>query len=441
MAKQCSTQADVKLLAVNAQSRSTRIRVQHAKPIFACYNIRADKFYSIDSQYTFNALQRIHDLLNCRDGFCIPRGVLNITASGGEVVYKVTIPVKDFGAGVITFNTFVTNLNTGVPVNLNVRISNDETFENYTEYSAYSGNPGTNEFSAQADLSKPIEVEGNGWEKTPNAPTYIMIVNNTPASAGVGIGNIQLFGSRDVFEQNVTGIISCPSEVEFNTNFDLTDDACLGQRPDPTSTEVSGSITATYIDPVLFETYATLDKSEDTEYFDFVDISETVQDGKIELPDFSTEACGGIAAYLDDCNADEGRLTYSSLRNAQSGYTFTVTEDLTTGVHYANFDSSLEGEQITVTYPKVIEADVFDIVGDVEDKNYAIITIPVDYTNGYRRLIEIYGYFTEIPFGYSTSELTEFELSFTAIKRNGKYGHFIIDKSQPANAYVGATYS
>ena len=262
----------------------------------------------------------------------------------------------------------------------------------------------------------------------------VSVVESTKGTGEVSLGNIQVFDTIAEFSKNDVGWMTCLDTFEFNPSMDATDPDCVKVALDPSSADTEITINAKKWSSNLLDASPLMELVDDDSRAIPVMTKGVVDaNGLVALPGFSTDECGFIGAQSEDCNADEGRLKYMSLDTVKtlSEDQFQIVHDKEKNLFYARFNQDYIGSTVTVIYPKDIEVEVYKISLNGGKVRPVRLMVPVDIEGGYDWYYSITGFFNNLPLGFSTTENSTAEFTFSPTPVNGYIGEVI--KSKESN--------
>ena len=225
--------------------------------------------------------------------------------------------------------------------------------------------------------------------------------------------------------------MTCLDTFEFNPSMDATDPDCVKVALDPSSADTEITINAKKWSSNLLDASPLMELVDDDSRAIPVMTKGVVDaNGLVALPGFSVSECGFIGAQSEDCNADEGRLKYMSLNTVKtlSEDQFQIVHDKEKDLFYARFHADYVGSTVTVIYPKDIEVEVYKIPLNGGKVRPVRLMVPVDIEGGYDWYYSITGFFNNLPLGFSTTENSTAEFTFSPTPVNGYIGEVIKSK-------------
>lgn len=449
MANNCRVACDIPVMGMGTQSKNNRIFVSVTDPIQGCVNIKTDTYASISSTLgtpsaAFKKFDKPVDQMNCPEPLCITTGTLDVGFVTNEedtlvpttLVYNSDEAAIDYVNGVVSLyaklyaaGSYDVAITVGEPcesssVTLTQTIVGGES-DIYPK-----------EILIQKSLDEALEV----LSPTDCGMTFtIEITPNNAQSASniVGISSLSMVKDKVDFEQNETIQITCVDELDFPNDIDLTDPTCLGQAPDETSITLEMTITAEQVTGNWMRLNSLLHKTDETKSFAVECYTKTIAQHTvngttiygIRLPNFFGEECSFVSAYLPACDAIEGRLNYSSIANmTQPDFeAFKVITDEVTGDKYVIFNEAHNGYPVMGTYPIEKSAIVYEANTNFVEGRKIRILIPFELKNGYTGFIRSDNAFcTSFPFGFSSTEDTPMEFTFTFMREKDRFYHMVL---------------
>lgn len=441
----CIKDCDLQTIGMPAQAEMTKIFINSTQELQSCVKIKGNEYITTeqDGITPLDLMWYQHakntDLLNCPDALCVTNGrqELNATNKESQGEDYGTIPINGLGyvieqdpamfaEGVVTANiTFEQNGTFGVDTYLYAN-GDRANADNYVKYFTVTNAP--EERSLMIDLTTvPTNIDGTGWDKT-GIPTNLLIrfvdmENPTGTVSKIQVANIQLWKTPLVFAQNDTAVITCIDGIDFDPSVDPTDPTCLGSKLDPSSTTLDLTIHARQYTSNFLKLTAWLKMSDEvTTESEIVCVGETLTDStNVLLPNFNFEECGYIMAQSEACTAEEGQLAYSTIEDgvAPVGNTFKIIT--INGNKYAQFPETYLGAKVTITYPKTVQAIVYDGTDDFTGAKPARLTWPINYAGGRKRRVEVYAYLNFTPLSFSTTEDQTSDITVAPTKMHGRY--------------------
>lgn len=468
----CRSLCKSKTLAVPKQTKTTKIRFNYTQPISACVTFSGNEYFieNVDSNNKldghWDASQKNDDLWNCPDPTCIRRGVQWFNRSLTQIaparcngyVYQIPDLTSNYAFGGVITGILHSSVKQKLSVNVYLSSELAQTPTNAYQYIMFVDVDENGQGKIEIPLSQvPTFIRGTGWDKTAEKSYMSVQITGTAGTNGVGdavdlpaddpslvigLGEWSVYYSDDAFRQNNTGFITCTDTLEFNPTVDPTDPDCVEQLIDEDSLDASITITAKRVTGNFWDSSPMMRKLDD----EVTSISEEYcavvpSNGKLLLEQFYSDECGFIWAQADNCNADESQLTYNSLEYLPAGGTdigtiesqpymyrptgndfYVAKED--DGEYYAYFSDMYIGNTVTIGYPvrrDNIEAyEINNGAGEIPSVRVEWITRIVD---GWSWKIVVNGFFNNIPLGWSGTENTAMEFTFTPIAKNGVIGH------------------
>lgn len=390
-----------------------------------CNRINAKNYYSAaNASPTYDRWKVPEDVFECDKAECVNSGTLS--GFGAEVVYAVKGNVADWANGIITYY---------VPpnVSLDIEISADDTFTNRDKYygvptfGLLDSDP---VFTALVvDLSKtPDGTFGTGWSRTGNV-AYIKFSGDATE-----ISSIAIF--EDALDLNTSTVVKvgCLTGIDGTFDLEVAEATCFNPASYDadalTSIErtITGtSVTANYmlLNPLISR--GKEDSTFDIETIEAVPIGTTGY-GQVNLPDLDITQCGRIAVSVAGvCAPHDGILTRISAGSvALEADQFTlVTVGPEPGIPALLVNSILIGKTLTISYPKRVDAESFDICADNLDGVRTRMTYTKCHTDGAKyRYVYDNVLVTSFPDGITNDGEQEFSFTVTILKgKDGCFGH------------------
>lgn len=446
MSINCRTDYELQSVAMPTQGTTKKLFFNYTDEVDACIKLSVQDPVSQPTDSNYRSKVKNTDFLNCPDALCIRKGVLEIpmVVPAGEtgiapasfVKYRFPIDAEDFAlGGVVTFNLHAKGLSTKggeFEYKAEVHLGADETnYDSYVVSGITTADNNGQALVAVALSDVPQAIEGKGWSKTGEAYISIAISEKSGTTGSAGIGNIQVFDTIAEFAKNNVGWITCLDTFEFNPTMDATDPDCVKVALDPSSADTEVTITAKKWSSNLLDASPLLELTDaDTRAVPAMTKAVVDKNGRVLLQDFSEMECGFIGAQSEDCNADEGRLKYMSLPTVAnlSEDQFQIVHDKAKNLYYARFHEDYIGSTVTVIYPKDIDVEVYKISINGGKVRPVRLMVPVDIEGGYDWYYSLTGFFNNLPLGFSTTENSSVEFTFSPTPVNGYIGEVIKNK-------------
>lgn len=466
MSINCRTDYELQSVAMPTQATTKKIFFNYTDEVDACIKLRVQDPETMIAGANYRSKVKNTDFLNCPDALCIRKGIMEIPLSTGTVApastevgkakvgeaqlanvlrdfkpedyikYRFPIDSEDFAlGGVVTFNLHAKGLSTqGGEYKYNVSVKVGEDDVNYDLYDVkgiMTADSNGQALVAVAFSDIPAKIEGTGWSKEGEAFISIAVAEESGATGVAGIGNIQVFDTIAEFAKNNVGWITCLDTFEFNPTMDATDPDCVKVALDPSSADTEVTINAKKWSTNLLDASPLMELVEDdTRAIPTMTKGVVDKNGRVLLQGFSATECGFVGAQSEDCNADEGRLSYMSLDTVQTlaEDQFQIIHDKVKDLYYARFNEDYIGSTVTVIYPKDIEVEVYKISINGGKVRPVRLMVPVDIEGGYDWYYSITGFFNNLPLGFSTTENSTAEFTFSPTPVDGYIGEVIKNK-------------
>ena len=443
MSINCRTDYELQSVAMPTQGTTKKLFFNYTDEVDSCIKIRPQDVSASKGDVNYRSKVKNTDFLNCPDALCIRKGVMefaqSVPAGDGtdtaSVSYKIPIDAQDYAlGGVITFNLHAksrTTLGGEYKYDVTVHLGDSTNADVYTLTGVTTSEGNGQALVAVALSDVPTKLVGAGWNKTGITTMTISVVESGKTAGTVSIGNIQVFDTIAEFSKNDVGWMTCLDTFEFNPSMDATDPDCVKVALDPSSADTEITINAKKWSSNLLDASPLMELVDDDSRAIPVMTKGVVDaNGMVALPGFSTAECGFIGAQSEDCNADEGRLKYMSLDTVKtlSEDQFQIVHDKVKDLYYARFNEDYIGSTVTVIYPKDIEVEVYKISLNGGKVRPVRLMVPVDIEGGYDWYYSITGFFNNLPLGFSTTENSTAEFTFTPTPVNGYIGEVIKSK-------------
>lgn len=452
----CTDFYDIQTMGMNAQNTNNRLYLGVTEPIVSCVNIRADKYQTLKSiggtvLSKYDNFDRPKDQLNCPEPLCTTTGTLwfnFLTTTQSDVIiptathigYKDNASTIDYINGVINYYLVFKEKGS---YEVTTRVSDNDK-QVIAEFKDTLILGDSEAYPKTIIIQHSMDEADSLLPATENGITIdISILPLDLESAGktVGISSISMVEDKSDYEQNDVVVITCVDTLSLPIEIDVTDPSCLGQRPDATSVAPEFTVTAGRVSGNYLKLHALLHELDTTSAFDIEVIKKKIQqytiNGKtfwaVKLIDYFDEECGFISAYLDGCDALEGKLEYNTIKNlaeADTG-TFKVIVDIETQERYMIFNEDYKNKDVTITYPISRDAKKYHANTNFTEGKKIRVVIPFDYANGYSGYIVSHNAFvSSFPFGWGREE-TPFEFTIKFLKDDKSENFFdvvIFDK-------------
>lgn len=443
MSINCRTDYELQSVAMPTQGTTKKLFFNYTDEVDSCVKIRPQDVSASKGVTNYRSKVKNTDFLNCPDALCIRKGIMEFAQSvplsdsvdTASVSYKIPIDAKDYAlGGVITFNLHAkekATLGGEYKYNVTVILGDTTNADVYTLTGVTTSEGHGQTLVAVALSDVPTKLVGSGWAKTGITTMTISVVESAKGAGTVGIGNIQVFDTIAEFAKNDVGWMTCLDTFEFNPSMDATDPDCVKVALDPSSADTEITINAKKWSSNLLDASPLMELVDDNSRAIPVMTKGVVDSkGMVSLPGFSTTECGFIGAQSEDCNADEGRLKYMSLDTVKtlSEDQFQIVHDKDKDLYFARFNQDYIGSTVTVIYPKNIEVEVYKISLNGGKVRPVRLMVPVDIEGGYDWYYSITGFFNNLPLGFSTTENSTAEFTFTPTPVNGYIGEVIKSK-------------
>lgn len=446
MSINCRTDYELQSVAMPTQGTTKKLFFNYTDEVDSCVKIRPQDVSASKGVTNYRSKVKNTDFLNCPDALCIRKGIMEFAQSvplsdnvdTASVSYKIPIDAKDYAlGGVITFNLHAkakATLGGEYKYTVTVILGDSVNADVYTLTGLTTSDGNGQTLVAVALSDVPTKLIGSGWAKTGITTMTISVVESAKGAGTVGIGNIQVFDTIAEFAKNDVGWMTCLDTFEFNPSMDATDPDCVKVALDPSSADTEITINAKKWSSNLLDASPLIELVDDQSRAIPVMTKGVVDSkGMVSLPGFSTTECGFIGAQSEDCNADEGRLKYMSLDTVKtlSEDQFQIVHDKDKDLYFARFNQDYIGSTVTVIYPKDIDVEVYKISLNGGKVRPVRLMVPVDIEGGYDWYYSITGFFNNLPLGFSMTENSTAEFTFTPTPVDGYIGEVI--KSKESN--------
>ncbi|BBI90322.1 virion structural protein [Lactococcus phage phiQ1] len=442
MSINCRTDYELQSVAMPTQGTTKKLFFNYTDEVDSCVKIRPQDISASKGAVNYRSKVKNTDFLNCPDALCIRKGVMEFALSvpagdvdTASVSYKIPINAEDYAlGGVITMNLHAPyHAALGGEYKYDVTVTlGDSTNADIYKLTAITTSEGNGQALVAIALSDvPTKLIGTGWNKKGIVTMTVAVVESAKGTGVVSLGNIQVFDTIAEFSKNDVGWMTCLDTFEFNPSMDATDPDCVKVALDPSSADTEITINAKKWSSNLLDASPLMELVDDDSRAIPVMTKGVVDaNGLVALPGFSTAECGFIGAQSEDCNADEGRLKYMSLNTVKtlSEDQFQIVHDKVKNLFYARFHVDYIGSTVTVIYPKDIEVEVYKISLNGGKVRPVRLMVPVDIEGGYDWYYSITGFFNNLPLGFSTTENSTAEFTFSPTPVNGYIGEVIKSK-------------
>lgn len=442
MSINCRTDYELQSVAMPTQGTTKKLFFNYTDEVDSCVKIRPQDVSASKGSINYRSKVKNTDFLNCPDALCIRKGVMEFALSNptgdadtAYVAYKIPINAEDYAlGGVITMNLHAparTAQGGEYKYDVTVKLGDATNADVYTINGITTSEGNGQALAAVALSDVPTKLIGTGWNKKGIATMTVAVVESAKGTGTVSLGNIQVFDTIAEFSKNDVGWMTCLDTFEFNPSMDATDPDCVKVALDPSSADTEITINAKKWSSNLLDASPLMELVDDDSRAIPVMTKGVVDaNGLVTLPGFSTAECGFIGAQSEDCNADEGRLKYMSLDTVKtlSEDQFQIVHDKEKNLFYARFHADYIGSTVTVIYPKDIEVEVYKISLNGGKVRPVRLMVPVDIEGGYDWYYSITGFFNNLPLGFSTTENSTAEFTFSPTPVNGYIGEVIKSK-------------
>lgn len=438
MAK-CRGDVNIPYMGMGIQAKNNKAWVSVTDPIEACIRVRTNTYSGLTGGTAmWSQFDRPDDQMNCPEPLCNTSGTLFLSqtapAQPVTVTYELQDATEDYINGVESLYLI---MNEAGVVNVEVSITDKSGTESVKFKDHF--NPQTQALPATFLLQHAVDEALTMMPSTDDGMVITISIQGVEphdTEAGkvaptVGISSFSMVQDKADFEQNETISFTCMDELDFPSEVDLTDPTCLGQAPDPDSISTEMTITAQQVSGNFMKLNPLLHLSDETEAFDIGSVNKSIANftvnGKgvfgVKLPNFSDIECSFMSAYLPACDANAGRLSYNTVANDYEPdlTNFKVITD-TDGTRYAIFAHDYKDQSVTVTYPVVKSAKIYDATAEFTVGRRIRFVAPFEYKNGYKGyIISDNAFVTSFPFGWSSTEDTPLEFTITFMNVDGRY--------------------
>lgn len=326
-----------------------------------CKKINTKNFFATTAtSNSYNFHDRPADEFVCKPSLCNNTGTLtpiNTTASP-SVSYRVPYDAREFAAGLLTF--YVKKVSSA-SADIVVKLSAIGDTTNYDEYTIPVVGEGFK--PVVIDLSTaPTEEGGTGWQVNENGCELTITV-----PTGTGLSSIAIYDDVRDFETSSVVKVGCLSEVGGAIDLAVATASCWHSGYDTSEKPtIEKTITGNSVTPNYWKLNPMNGKNKITKSFINATFEKELtlsDDGKYAialLPDAKEDECGFFGSTLADvCDfslAQMERLTVpvGSIDLDEGHF---IIGDNPTGGKIAYYSKELAGQNVIITYPKVVDVD------------------------------------------------------------------------------------
>lgn len=391
---------------------------------------------------SFDALTTPEDMIRCNEKACHMTGTLYVKPVEGEATVTYDIRGDYTKAGFGFHYLYVTFLGSDtVTVEAKVSDLHDVEGKNSYTYAVELTGAGlaTDVFQvAQFDFANPLSIKsqtGTGWIPSEDGiHVEYTIKHKDKADALVkepfGISSIKTIACKNELHKSDNVLISCLESFTHGISLGASDARCFGSGYDPSSTEITTSISGAtrslndfWLNPLeskggtivagipttrVFTVKGKTVNGTEYGYIELADLYPTCNSVIISLG----ENCNGV--YLEPLQVpsvtpvDHNEFVAISNVKAQDFGTVYVNKK------YIN-------REVLVTYDAEKEVEHFEANEDRLDSFEAEFTVPRVATNGKREYLRFYGIITSHSEEFNNSDEVNLSLEVTFVRRNGKF--------------------
>lgn len=411
--------------------KSQEVIIDVIEPSRSCLRFTTEEYIDTDSASDpiWDKDTKPEDALTC-SGPCAHTGFLYLEAAAASVyaTFQEKVDGNTIANGIKTF--YINVPGSGTYVNTVTIGDNAEgaALANADVYVVTIEADAAGDYPVSVDLSMlPDAVIGAGWTPTADGVIESIDVAGGTIAAGetVGISSIEFVESVKDLKGGARIYLQCITEGEANDGFDVVDEACGGKSYDQDSTESEISLTANQIAGDFMRLHPNAREIEDTTTYVYVTAEREVESytdadgnvyGSIKITDAESQDCGTISVINPD-NCGGSIMQEIAVNNGvsldKSCFIVLSGNNGTDSEGRILFSEDLIGTTLAVEYQKAVEAEQAYEVGTNFRDTRVRITLRVCYKNG-RIEQRIYHnvLLTQFPFGFSSSDGTERELTF-----------------------------
>lgn len=424
----CGNEAVLKLVSQEALQQNTQIDFRLRRDLPDCKKINTKNYVDISGEYTLNRYKKPENRFECGRTGCVTTGLLMMAAADETVAYRAMFDATEFAAGVVTFYVYP-DAGATFPITVTFMVSDADMFTDadvYTKTIEQADVTADGFVPVTVNLANtPDSVEGGGWTASENGAYFQLSANQI-----VGYSSISIYDSIDDFDLLEMVTIGCLTSAGGSFDLEVLTGQCQSAQYNDQVNTLNYPVTGTKISPNYLNLFPMMRKSSQTEGFDMVTVTKTVNaEGKIILPDLDQSVCGFITVQANDsCDVSEATYTMSSatsIADVDDGH-FLVVKN-TNGTTELVFNTSQAGIEMNVRYPKKVEVERWDANANNLNSANVSMTVPYTTSDGTKYLYVFDNVFvTGFPAALANTEPT---FSFNlAIGRDEEGNFFYIEK-------------
>lgn len=438
--KRCDVNEALAMLSVSKIPSSTEIYFSVVQDNDSCVKIVTKDYVDIHGDSaTYNKFNRPKDAFNCLAEGCRNSGELVIVGEQNELgaTFEKMTNANELYAGA---STFYVNLpeDGNYVIEYTISDAKDKTPANADVYrQTINGKQGYN--PVFIDFSRvPEEVIGEGWQASTQGIRITILVSQLDSEGElipieqVGISSISFYDS--VYELNNDSLVAlgCVSENGGDMTMDVSDSVCFGSTYDPTSAEITRTLTAGKVSGNYWLLNPFMRAGEATEGWVVSTSKEVVQEviidgqryGYVYLEGLATEECSFTSAIIaDECaqEAELSKVNIPGVTDLEDNQYQIIKEGEYAG--YLLVNERLIGEAIVFAYP--MRANIEQFIAD--DTAYEGRRVRMYFTTKLSDGTEVTYIFnnvliTSFPSTFSSTDETTFEFEIS-IQKDAN-GHF-----------------
>lgn len=390
-----------------------------------CNRINAKNYYgATQPSPTYDKWKIPEDVFECDKAECVNTGTLS---GFGTIIYRIVGPTYNWANGIILFY--------GTPAKVPyVEISADPDFTNSDKYQPITDmglrdtDPALDAYVV--DLSQaPSSTTGTGWARYNATGAFIRI-------SGTGfddISSIAIFEDALDFNTSTVVKVGCLTGIDGSFDLEVAEATCFNPASYDADalTSIERTITGTSVTANYMLLNPLISRGKEDRTFD-IETIEAVPEGVgswggVQLPDLDTEQCGRIAVSVAGvCAPHDGILTRISAGSiALEGDQFALVKMGNHNTPTLLVNSILIGKTLTISYPKRVDAESYDICADNLDGVRTRMTYTKCHTDGAKyRYVYDNVLVTSFPDGITNDGEQEFSFTVTILKgKDGCFGH------------------
>ena len=428
----CRNDIFMSKVGVNKLDKAQEVHFDVQRDLPDCKKINTKNYLTTAAATPdFNKFKTPSNQFECMRVGCVNSGTL--FNEGAATDFRINYDATEFSAGVLTFYV----MPPAGAASVNVKLSNTNAFTDDWLWTIPLAdiNAGADGYKAViVDMSKAPTVEGTGYVPSPTgAFLQIEVVPDDPAEdmSGVGISSIFIFDEMNDFELSSHVIMSCLTSVDGTFDFEAAEATCFGGGY---NTDDLSAFEKTVTGKALTPNYMLLNpmakKNGEVQTFDLVTVQKTLEDGVdyafTTLLDMDQAECGFFsAAIADACDITDAQLERLSIPSRvdvdEKHYQLIDNGDGTTTVL---FNKALVGQNVNISYPKVVMAEEYEFTEDVIGDARVRMSYTKTHTDGVKyRFVFNNVLITSVPDAVSQDE-TEFAFTVSIQKdARGKWGY------------------